>query len=445
MTRVAVRLLSSKHARLMKECSIHDIVRLCEAAVLSDVDGHGRELIIGLFAREVVKVLNEVLEDESRHETSIDIASASSTEISTLIWTLGEMGVKYSPGKQPSSKKMRLTIAEPLLQGIRVKSLNQFTLERLIRGLVLMKMAPSQQPFLLQVLTRLSEKLPNVSTGNELCSIAESIGILKEASKAGSATAAEPTTDEAPPELDENEEEEEGDSVPPAEEVKKQIASMSDQMLNSIATLAMDSSKKLTANEIRRLLEVYSLLPYQADEMVACLSEEISNRLEAFQNLRRDQTLVDLVINARKKSSVVRSSLFEDSKSSLFGSMKSRIFSLFGLSSSTEEDGQDEVIVDPVDDEGTKLTEEIASLIQDSISASSDAAHRAKADESALQLSLDGVIKTLEEGAAFELGRSQELIENYNHIEFATGERRSRYDKHRKNYITKRVLSRLLP
>lgn len=221
-----------------------------------------------------------------------------------------------------------------------------------------------------------------------------------------------------------------------------QISSITDQMLNSIATLAIDLSENLTANEIRRLLEVYSLLPFQADAMVACLSEEVSNRLEAFQDLRKDRTLVTLLKDASKKSSVVRSSLFDDSNTSLFSSVRTRFVSLFR--SSTNNNYEDEV-VNQIDDEGTKLTEEIASVIQDSISATSDAANRAKADQSTLQLSLDKVIQTLEEGASFELGRSLELIENYHRTEFATGERRSRYDKDGKNYISKRVLSRLLP
>jgi hypothetical protein len=437
-TRVAVRLLSSKNAHLMKECSIHDIVRLCEAAVLSDVDGHGRELIIGLFARQVVKVLNEVLEDDSPSDTSIGIETASSTEISTLIWTLGEMGVKYSPVKQLPSKKMRLAFAGPLLRRIRVKSLNQMTLERLIRGMVLMKMTSKHQSFLLEVLVRISEIVPNASTGLQLCSLAEAIGILKEASKASSQKKKESINDETQSESVN----EESKPSPEIEDRQLQIASITDQMLNSIATLAIDFSEKLTANEIRRLLEVYSLLPFQADTMIACLSDEVTNRLEAFQDLRKDRTLVTLLEDASKKSSVVRSSLFDDSNASLFSSIRSRFVSLF--KSSTESNDEDEV-VNQIDDEGTKLTEEIASVIQDSITATSDATNRAKADQSTLQLSLDNVIQTLEEGASFELGRSLELIENYHRTEFATGERRSRYDKDRKNYISKRVLSRLLP
>jgi len=435
-TRVAVRLLSSKNARLMKECSIHDIVRLCEASVLSDVDGHGRELIIGLFARQVVTVLNEVLEDDSRHDTAIDIETASSTEISTLIWTLGEMGVKYAHGKQPSSnKKMRLVFAEPLLRRIRVKSLNQESLERLVRGLVLMKMVPSHQSFTIEVLKRICEILPNARTGSDLCTLAEAIGLLKEASKKSNTKIKDSSSNE-----------EHHDSVnadiDPILETEDKLFSITNQMLNSIAALAIDISKTLTANEIRRLLEVYSLLPFQADEMITCLSDEVSNRLAILHDLRKDQSLVTLLKEASKKSSVVKSSLFDDSSTSIFSSIRSRFVSLFRSSNRA---GDEDEVVNQIDDEGTKLTEEIASVIQDSVSATSDATDRASTEESALQLSLDKVIENLEEGASFELGRSMELIENYHRIEFATGERRSRYDKDRKNYISKRVLSRLLP
>ena len=444
-TRVAVRLLSSKNARLMKECSIHDIVRLCEAAVLSDVDGHGRELIIGLFARQVVKVLNEVLEGENQHDTSINIGSASSSEISTLIWALGEMGVKCSSAghsEQSSNKKMRLIFTEPLLDCIQVESLDIVALERLIRGLVLMKMTfSSDQPFLLRVLTRISKQIPGITTGNDLCSLAVTIGILKEASKTSPEKKEVYNEEEVPSETIKEDETSLSQIKDPdnISSVQEQLSSRSDDVLDSIAEIATELSKQLTANEIRRLLEVYSLLPFQADTLVDCLSEEVSNRLTALRDLQRTQTLDVLLKDASRKSSVVRSSLFDDSNASLFGSIKAGIRSFFG---STNDEQQE---ADQIDDEGTKMTEEIASIIQDSISASSDAASRAEADQSALQISLDNVIQTLQEEASFELGRSQELVENYHRTEFTTGKRRSRYDKDRKNYISKRVLSRLLP
>eukprot|EP00536_Pseudo-nitzschia_multiseries_P000582 jgi/Psemu1/62719/estExt_Genemark1.C_70144 len=441
-TRVAVRLLSSKNARLMKECSIHDIVRLCEAVVMSDVDEQGRELIIGLFARQVVKVLNEVLEGDSQHETSIDIKSASSSELSTLIWALGGMGVKYMPacnGKNSPSKKTRLAYAQPFLRNIRVRSLNLVDLERLARGFVMLKMTPDEQPFLLSVLSRMNEKLQDISTGSELCSVAEAIGMLEEDLMTNSKTK-ETQTDDS--QSQSNNEEDNPVAKTQATEtmsIQEEISNMAEEMLNSLAALVVDFSEKLTADEIRRLLEVYSLLPFQADAMIDCLSDEVSTRLEALQNLRKGQSLGVLLNDANKKSSVVRSSLFDESNKSFLRSMKARLVSIFGPTNADEDE------VERIDDEGTIMTEEIASIVQDSIKASSDAANRAEADQKALQLSVDKVLQTLEESASFELGRSQELIENYHRTEFATGKHRSRCDRDGKNYISKRVLSRLLP
>jgi len=220
--------------------------------------------------------------------------------------------------------------------------------------------------------------------------------------------------------------------------VYEQLSLKSDEILNAIAKLATDLSKSLTAKDIRKLLEVYSLLPFQADGLVDCLSEEVSTRLAALRNLRSSRTLGDLLKDARQKSLVVRRSLFDESSASLFGSIKAGIMTLFGSPNSDKSE------VEEVN-EGAKMTEEIAAILQDSISASCDAASRIEADQNALQISLDKVIHDLQEGASFELGRSQELIENYHRTEFTTGERRSRYVKDRKNYIAKRVLSRLLP
>jgi hypothetical protein len=137
LTRVAVRLLSSKDARLMRECSINDIVRLCEATVLNDVDGHGRELITGLFARKVVQVLNDALDKggDGGADSSINVASASPYEISTLLWALGELGAKHSlsdEARHSAYKKMRLVSAVPLLTKDEVKLLDASAVIKLV-------------------------------------------------------------------------------------------------------------------------------------------------------------------------------------------------------------------------------------------------------------------------------------------------------------------------
>lgn len=433
-TRVAVRLLSSKNARLMKECSIRDIVRLCEAAVLSDTMGHGREMVIGLFSRQVVKLLNNVIVDGNQQDCSIHIGSASSSELSTLIWALGEMGVKHSP--TPTNKNMRLVHIEPLLKHINVESLNIADLERLIRGLVLMNTSSTEQSFLLRVLKRINKQAPIISTGKEICTLAETIGILKDALN----TINNESYNGHVPGSESMDSDEISSQMIASENisVRDELSSRSDDVLNAIAKIATESTQILTANEIRRLLEVYSLLPFQVDGLVDCLSEEISTRLVTLQGLRRTRPLDILLKNASRKSSIVRKSLFDDSSASLFSSIKAGIKSFFGSTNATDD-------IDQINDDGTKMTEEIASIIQESIFATSDAASRAEADQSALCISLDTVIQKLQEEASFELGRSLELIENYHRTEFSTGRCRSRHDRDTKSYISKRILSRLLP
>lgn len=128
LTRVAVRLLSSKNARLMKECSIHDIVRLCEATALGEADGHGRELITGLFARKVLQVLNDSLDCATeKTDSSIDVSTASPSELCSLLWSLGELGAKHylsDDARHSAYKRMRLVSETSLLSQDQVKALD---------------------------------------------------------------------------------------------------------------------------------------------------------------------------------------------------------------------------------------------------------------------------------------------------------------------------------
>ena len=91
LTRVSLRLFSSRNGRLLKECPLPDLVRLIEAAALSKVPAY-RELI-GLFSRRALHVLNELPRDEAG---ALQL-NLSSQEICTLVFSLGELGVSYMP------------------------------------------------------------------------------------------------------------------------------------------------------------------------------------------------------------------------------------------------------------------------------------------------------------------------------------------------------------
>jgi hypothetical protein len=443
MTRVAVRLLSSKNGRLMRECSIHDLVRLCEATVLGDVDGHGRELIIGLFARQLVAVLNETLDDKKQTDFFID--TATSPEIAIFIWSLGELGVKaLRPGEQShmANRKMRLVTFEPFLSALNVKELDLNSIHRLIRGLVLTKLEPDDRSLLLKMLKRVEDLLSEVETGKELCDIAESVGLLKDSfSDPKKAQPKEFQHDEDvapnPPSVEDI----------PIEEIAKDEGSQSiqdtvptaiDGVLNSIGNVAKEMAPRLSANEIRRILEVYSLLPFQVDDLIDALAEEVSNRLSSVEQLEGNQTLGSLLGDAQEKASIVESTLYGETDKTFLDSIKSGFMSLFG--SNNEEQKEEEVAAESKD-----MTEQIAAMIQASVAATSDAADRVVSEESVLLTNIDGVLNSLREEISFELGQCIELIENYRRIEFSTGKRRSRYDRDRRNDIAKRVLSRLFP
>jgi len=452
LTRVAIRLLSSKNARLMKECSIHDIARLCEAAVLSEVDGHGRELMIGLFARQVVGVLNGALDEQTRNEYSINIDSATSSEIVTLIWALGELGVRRSPaeeGKQLANKKLHLQFLDSLLSKVEVESLNLSALQRLIRGMVLMKLSESDQTILLPVLKRVTALISETTSANVLCSLAESVGVLKElegkkekqshkdATQGQQSLESTDSEESTKPETNGLDPEESDETKESSQSID--LSAASDDVLALIAKFAKDMSKSMNAEQIRRLCEVYSLLPFQADEMINAFATEASSRMRVLEDLSRNQTFDDLLKDTEAKNSAVKASLFGDSDVSLFDSIRHGFMSLFGSSHENSE-SEKQVVEDT-----SSITDEIATLIQDSIAATSNVTQHAQAEEAALRISLDDIFRSMQQGTSFELGRALELIENYRRIEFSTGRRRSRYDRERRNDIAKRVLSRLLP
>jgi hypothetical protein len=108
LTRVALRLLTSHSARLMRECPVQDLVRLCEAAARTNLTSV-REMI-GLFARRFVSHLN----GPGQH----DLSALNAGEFVILVWALGELGVKYAHvGEDASSahRKLHLVTRLPLV------------------------------------------------------------------------------------------------------------------------------------------------------------------------------------------------------------------------------------------------------------------------------------------------------------------------------------------
>lgn len=304
---------------------------------------------------------------------------------------------------------------------------------------------------LLLVLKEVQTKVTNLKSVAELCSLAETLALLKDAlqpNDLASDTGAETSIDkkakdetdgkqslsETTQELSSQDEE----SVIPVDHsaIDEEMKYACNELLVSVADQAKEMTAKLTAQDIRRLLAVYSLLPFQADDLINHLEEEVSKRLSYLEG-SASGSLENWLKRAKYKSDSVNSILFEDTESSRFDHIKNGIMSLFRASDVNES----------ADEKGGEngLPEELATMIQESIALTSKAANRAEVMRNALRVSLDSILNGLNEGSSFELGRCQELIENYRRVEFSTGTLRSRYDKERRKDIAKRVLSRLLP
>jgi len=319
-----------------------------------------------------------------------------------------------------------------------------------------MKFLSSDPIFLLKVLNEVVSKAGAVDTSADLCNLAESVATLKEALKVGPSkkSAKEATkTDESSDKTDEDGFQDSGslednnvDSNPTFREetstpidsdsINKELGLACDKLLLSIANQAMNVAEKLTAGDIRRLLVVYSLLPFQADDLLHRLEEEVSNRLSDLETLP-SKSFEAFMARAQSSSKALNSTLFEEETSSRFGSIKKNLLSMFRSTDGGESNEENL--------EENNLTEELASMINASISSTSMAAQRAHQVYATSRVSFDSIIHGIDAGSSFELGRCEELIANYRRIEFSTGTRRSRYDKERRKDIAKRVLSRLLP
>ena len=140
LTRVTLRLLASREAKLMRECSFSDLVLICEAAALVDARSLDRESTIGLFAHRAVQVMNELL--ESRQDTGGSSFSllhdTSPKSICTMIWSLGSLGAKWMDAAEENDtrlayKKMRVISWSPLLTLAEVDQLDPRSTSKLVR------------------------------------------------------------------------------------------------------------------------------------------------------------------------------------------------------------------------------------------------------------------------------------------------------------------------
>ncbi len=135
LSRIAVRVLVSENGLLMKESSFHDIVRLLEAVAAGEGFDLQSQFIARLFARRIVRMLNEDL--HPRRESKVPsafLSSLSPTEKSVMLDSLGRLGVRFTSDKDSRSayKRLRLVINSPILSPAQLSGISTSCLTKLV-------------------------------------------------------------------------------------------------------------------------------------------------------------------------------------------------------------------------------------------------------------------------------------------------------------------------
>lgn len=136
--RVAVRLLSSKNGQLMEQCPLIDVIGLCHACAISEVNGRERGQVLRLFAGRVVQFMNDALDpDAATHgRAAARLERATPWEIAALVWSIGELGARHFPAdenRQQAHRKLRLISDRPLLTEDELNTLSVASTANLVR------------------------------------------------------------------------------------------------------------------------------------------------------------------------------------------------------------------------------------------------------------------------------------------------------------------------
>lgn len=448
-TRVAARLMSSKHGQLLKVSSPGDNVRLAYACVTNQFNDRGREFISRSFVRRLVQRLNEQLEGKKEGSVSSRLA-LSSAETATLVWSLGYLGVRHWISEQcvngTAYKKLRFVNSLLILSESELESSSTNSIARLLHGAMSMEMlnsAPGQVlPLLLTLKLKSQAELEKV----DLCELAECLGRIMTATAETRITTALPGENplpriEDPDSFSEDKSAswnadavETSQSSRTAGDVNSDISASAIELLHVVANVATGRVKVMTAVQIRKLLATYSGLPFQADDLIDAIDLEINHRLNA------TKYVTNLPESAIRAATAARGSwdaLVDKSEegSSRLASLRKGLRSIFlqspGDAESKETNG-DSSRLDTVADLLTE-TATTASLVTDHFARVSTLTN----EDPGLLLS------AVQRGSVFELSRCEELIASYRRVNFASGSRQSRQDVGWSKVIGQRVISRI--
>jgi len=218
--------------------------------------------------------------------------------------------------------------------------------------------------------------------------------------------------------------------------VDSELVQLADEALALAATHAAETVGSLTSLELRRLLTVYSTLPFKADELVNAIEEEGMMREASLTSPGSSELGQELLRSAASEARVVLSALGGDAGGgSALSAIKNGFRSMFGQSDAKESSSRETAEVEDEETPDESLHLAIERVLQSVIESANylDVTGNARLETS----------QRLKDGSLFELGRCRELIAHYRRRDFDSGTSNSRFDQERRRDMVKFVLSRL--
>ena len=141
LTRVILKLLTSKNGRLLHEFSMANLIRACEAGAINDSTQRRLDPVVGQFVRRFLQLLNEangpVNANKSDIRVDLKLSSTSPEEIATLLWSLGELGARHlssDKDKGSAHRKLRLVMKGPLITDDQLYHLSTSSTLKVVRS-----------------------------------------------------------------------------------------------------------------------------------------------------------------------------------------------------------------------------------------------------------------------------------------------------------------------
>jgi hypothetical protein len=193
---------------------------------------------------------------------------------------------------------------------------------------------------------------------------------------------------------------------------------------------------EMTCEDLRRLISVYALSPFRADELVAAASREVEARLERMEFLSGNgANLEPRIKSIASRASASLGRLHVGEAPGFGATIRKGLTSFFGAN--------EKVDTDPIGGESSE--EALIEDLRDVLASIVDLSEEVSSLSRVAGASVGDSCRAMSRSAAFELGRCRDLVDHYNRLDFETGARRSRHLNEDKRTMAKQVLSRLLP